>query len=481
MCDGDAQTVLRCSLCNKPFDKESTLKRHGYYCRSRRVGTATRSRSCVACARGKARCDNRRPECSRCIAKAIECHYPANTNAPKRNGPRTRRGDDALTEGGNVAPSLALDFGSVENRQASNDDNITLDSTLVTDAEIANIGGEYLDWGISDINFVDFLNPQMDVQVQEPIPSPSISMPPIPTYMPRLLIQRPKRKAGAQRTSHLIMHTLKSYLRMIMRHNTLPPFIHPHSISHNVGNNSMDPLSNCISLVHMIDSEAHTSRKLFWQKVRLECELLCEEHRKLNEWDLLGAMQALSIYILVRLDEGETDYNNLDFLLLATVTILAKQLSRKDFTDGTRSSPGGEGPQVSWNDWIFEESRRRLSVIYRIVNMLVYFEPAAMCDLPTHLILAPLPARKQLWEAGNESAWRAESDREPGVQTAFGLAADGELVKLDDGHLYSNHAVLIQKSSDARALPKSTIGWEEWCSGMDGFGGLVMLTASMIV
>lgn len=243
----------------------------------------------------------------------------------------------------------------------------------------------------------------------------------------------------------------------------------------------MDPLSKCISLVHMTDSEAHTSRKLFWQKVRLECELLCEEHRKLNEWGLLGAMQALSIYILIRLGEGETDYNNLDFLLLATVTILAKQLSRKDFTDGTRSAPGEEGPQVSWKDWIFEESRRRLSVICRVVNMLVYFEPAAMCDLPTHLILAPLPARKQLWEAGNESAWRAESDREPGVETAFGLAADGELVKLDDGHLYSNHAVLIQKSSDARALPKSTKGWEEWCSGMDGFGGLVMLTASMIV
>ncbi|KAF5859919.1 hypothetical protein ETB97_002233 [Aspergillus alliaceus] len=79
---------------------------------------------------------------------------------------RTRRGDDALTEGGNVAPSLALDFGSVENRQASNDDNINLDSTLVTDAEIANIGGEYLDWGISDINFVDFLNPQMDGKIR---------------------------------------------------------------------------------------------------------------------------------------------------------------------------------------------------------------------------------------------------------------------------------------------------------------------------
>lgn len=32
-------------------------------------------------------------------------------------------------------------------------------------------------------------------------------------------------------------------------------------------------------------------------------------------------MQALSIYILIRLDEGETDHNDFDSLLLATVTV----------------------------------------------------------------------------------------------------------------------------------------------------------------
>jgi hypothetical protein len=32
-------------------------------------------------------------------------------------------------------------------------------------------------------------------------------------------------------------------------------------------------------------------------------------------------MQALLIYILIRLDEGETDHNNYDSLLLATVAV----------------------------------------------------------------------------------------------------------------------------------------------------------------
>lgn len=41
----------------------------------------------------------------------------------------------------------------------------------------------------------------------------------------------------------------------------------------------------------------------------------------LTKWELLAAMQALSIYILVRLDEGETEHNDFDFLLLEAVAV----------------------------------------------------------------------------------------------------------------------------------------------------------------
>lgn len=45
------------------------------------------------------------------------------------------------------------------------------------------------------------------------------------------------------------------------------------------------------------------------------------QNLKLNKWELLAGMQALFIYIIIRLDEGETEQNNLDSLLLATVTV----------------------------------------------------------------------------------------------------------------------------------------------------------------
>jgi hypothetical protein len=103
--------------------------------------------------------------------------------------------------------------------------------------------------------------------------------------------------------------------------------------------------------------------------------------------------------------------------------------------------------------------------------MLIYFEPAAMCELQKDLILAPLPAKKQLWEARDEFVWKTE----------IALAANGELVKMDEGQLYCGDSMLLYQPLDHLKSSDSTEYWEEWCSGMDGFGGLVMLASSLVV
>lgn len=113
--------------------------------------------------------------------------------------------------------------------------------------------------------------------------------------------------------------------------------------------------------------------------------------------------------------------------------------------------------------------------------MLIYFEPGSLCDLPSDLVLAPLPARRQLWEAGDEFAWTTESQKEPGVRTSYGLARDGEIVKVDEGQLSCSDAWLSPQYWAAETSTRSTASWEDWCSGMDGFGGLIMLAASLIV
>lgn len=72
-----------------------------------------------------------------------------------------------------------------------------------------------------------------------------------------------------------------------------------------------------------------------------------------------------------------------------------------------------------------------------------------------------------------------ESQRSSWAQTNFGLATSGELVTLDEGQIYCSDGALSNEFSGAPL--RSTENWEEWCSGMDGLGGLIMLTASLIM
>lgn len=118
-------------------------------------------------------------------------------------------------------------------------------------------------------------------------------------------------------------------------------------------------------------------------------------------------------------------------------------------------------------------------MVYQVVNMLVYFEPAALCDLHSNLVLAPLPAKKQLWAAGDELMWKTAVERDLGLQTAFGMAANGNLIRLDEDQLCHGDLALSSKSLDNKGSSLNTADWEEWCSGMDELGSLVMLAASL--
>lgn len=174
------------------------------------------------------------------------------------------------------------------------------------DIDFANLGGECLDWHELNVNFDEFLNQQSNeltvpysspgptsvvrhstpwaqrtVQGQEmTISSFEFPIPILPTFAVRSLVQRPKLEIGAQRLANLTLHTLRAYPLMMLRHNALPPFIHPYLVFSDMEDHNMEPLTNCINLVHMVRNGIHGSRKLFWKNVRLECERLCEEVRR---------------------------------------------------------------------------------------------------------------------------------------------------------------------------------------------------------
>lgn len=100
-------------------------------------------------------------------------------------------------------------------------------------------------------------------------------------------------------------------------------------------------------------------------------------------------MQALSIYLLVRLDEGQTEDNNVDYLLTTTVIVsfspllpLSLSLSLSKFNPNcvqviskylasaqTANEPRFPLGQINdlesaWKTWVVEESKRRCGVFF---------------------------------------------------------------------------------------------------------------------
>jgi hypothetical protein len=172
--------------------------------------------------------------------------------------------------------------------------------------DFPSVGDNYLGFEETNININDFLttmsNPSPNFPSLVPVSTSTADgtaqgqeqqlgsrsptepcIPPSPSFMVRSLIRRPKlQQPGTQRISSLIFHTLKSYPLMMLHHeDALPPFIHPSLVSKLDGVAEEDrftaPLTNCISLMHMLGSEVRGTRKLFWKNVRMECERLLDE------------------------------------------------------------------------------------------------------------------------------------------------------------------------------------------------------------
>jgi hypothetical protein len=119
----------------------------------------------------------------------------------------------------------------------------------------------------------------------------------------------------------------------------------------------------------------------------------------------------------------------------------------------------------------------RLAMTFKTIGMLFSTEPAGSCVLPDGFLLAPLPARKQLWEAPNETQWMAQKSNDVRGDAVFGVKVGGQMVKLETyGTILPDGNV---RGPEEVSESESNSNWQEWCAGMDGLGALLMLAASL--
>lgn len=107
--------------------------------------------------------------------------------------------------------------------------------------------------------------------------------------------------------------------------------------------------------------------------------------------------------------------------------------------------------------------------------------------MPAEFVIAPLPAKRQLWDAKNAEEWKLQNQEEECKQVSYALAMDGKIIKLNQDRLSCCDAWLSSTPMDdetasqdhERRTISSATWWTEWCSGMDSMGALILLAASM--
>ena len=460
------------------------------------------------CARAKIRCNKVAPRCSTCATKNLDCRYPSNSSQLREVGTQETRFEsdaevalpetpsfvelssligpqctDATRAGVKAQATHALGVSDVQRGTYERDFLHTSSDLNIVQKALSFEGSQFT----PSMNFAespasaDTSNTRLQhyITVNEFIAYSTMSQPisTHPTMNVRFLRTRPKFENGGQMTANNMARILCSYPKMLMDHNALPPFLHPQWISASNSEESLEPLANCISLLGMLGTRARITASLFWRNVRMECDRISSNQINFNTQGLIATVQALLIYMLVRVAEGETEHNNHDAVLLATLTMVLDELRRRSqYASLAQDSLDIMCPGTNWGQWILEESRRRLSIVFRIINMLVCMSPATTCIDQPGLILAPLPARKQLWEAASEEQWLSELQRVPCIDSGYGLAKSGDLIGLDEYQMKSSNT---PRSEELCMSANSSKNWDEWCAGMDGFGALIMLAASL--
>jgi hypothetical protein len=109
--------------------------------------------------------------------------------------------------------------------------------------------------------------------------------------------------------------------------------------------------------------------------------------------------------------------------------------------------------------------------------MLFALDPPGKCMTPSGFLLAPLPARKQLWEAPNADTRMLERCRDTdGFPTVFRILNNLQMVKLPDFKSLQNGQTFVVRPEEGAQSGRNC---QERCSGMDGLLSLVMLAATL--
>ncbi|GAM82978.1 hypothetical protein ANO11243_009640 [Dothideomycetidae sp. 11243] len=258
----------------------------------------------------------------------------------------------------------------------------------------------------------------------------------------------------------MILAKLKSWPYMMLTGPTGPPFVHELQMTEGTdcsAASQADPLRRGEGIMSLWSAGNKTAIPYLCSILRMELERIDAEISTYNDRDAVAALQAVTVYSLIRCFAGDQAHFDFDIPHLQTMVALCGRVSgviSRHCDPAARSMP-------SWEGWALAESLRRTLVLLLALGFLFELTVPPLipgCDHLRHWSGMLLPCAKQLWEAKTRSDWEKayhdlDNDRRLTIGKLFG------------------HSSLAHP--DATQL-------DRWLGQVDDFGTLIVLVASLV-
>jgi hypothetical protein len=320
--------------------------------------TISLRRSCKACVKAKRRCEPRFPACKRCVSKSLECVY--------ENEPLVGRGDSDKASAYDTSTTI-----TPEPKEAISGHSLIPQKTVLP-SFLQLITIQHLAQQLYSPEL-----PGAGLNVYEPTP-PDVEW------------------RCDEATLHCLVGHLKAFPTTFAREGSTP-FIHPQLYDQSLPKQIQDVYTICGSYLSVTGGNKAMVFPIMQQKFN---ELM-EKHSNLHRFeDVLASVQALMLYLTIRLFDGDTQQRRLAEPYVHTLGQWARQL----WKTAPSQTPESLSP---WQAWVFAESVRR-SILIACLIQGVYSRIKRGYSKHTLFVEAlPFDVHTTKWDAQSTTAWEA--------------------------------------------------------------------------
>lgn len=278
-----------CTAAHRPIAK---LKKHENYCRRKREeGPTTRRRSCDACVRSKIRCDGDPEGCKPCLKKGVSCIYAAGIDKTVRR--RAASAKESTPKKHAFSQKLLLGAASSSTKSTGNDIFHNKDTVSSLPWRSDGIGYPFYILRWHHAHQADTRSSMTSDLIGEMLRFSSFTQS-VPLYIQLSTTGFDSASfatsavdlghAFSARSGHpgslLALRILKSFPSMMVRRETLPPFIHNQGYESDFEFAPFPTLlENAMSIISLLYGRGENCKKTkvaTWEAIRLEVKKIIE-------------------------------------------------------------------------------------------------------------------------------------------------------------------------------------------------------------